>query len=145
MEEQSWRIQAAASTRAQEAELRYGDDLQRAQAMSHAAAEASGFLTVPCSDVHGRPVVLVIANRAPVSAIDAEGLYLYVISCLDRIADEPYSVLYVHTEASTGVGHASVLSLRATYERCAALAATRQAMLCACPGVRSFNRQGPAC
>ena len=66
-------------------------------------------------------MVLVVPDKLPphVSTADAERIYLHIIATLDSIADNPYTVIYVHSGAADWKTRSSVLSLRSQYERCA--------------------------
>ena len=109
--------------RLQEAEIRYAKDLTAARADTDELQDiaACGFLTLPCADLAGRRVVLVIPDNLPphTSTADAERIYLHIIATLDSIADNPYTVIYVHSGAAEWKTRSSVLSLRSQYERCA--------------------------
>lgn len=97
------------------AAIRSGDD-------QFADLEACGFVTVPCSDLEGRLVILVTPQRLPPGAAstDIERLYKFVIQKLDSVVTGPFCVVYVHSGAEEWATRPTGLALRALYERCAA-------------------------
>lgn len=107
----------------QEAELRYASDLTlaRSDTDQFEDLEACGFLTLPCADLAGRRVVLVVPDKLPahISGADFERVYQYIIVTLDAIVDSEYTVVYAHTGAADWKARPSVLWLRGQYERCA--------------------------
>jgi hypothetical protein len=106
----------------QEAELRYRKDLAAAQANEASFGELrdSGFVTLPCQDLAGNQVVMVMPQKLPkgAQAPDAERVYSLVISQLDTEVNKPYVVVYVHTFIAEQQASVSVLQLRGMYERC---------------------------
>jgi hypothetical protein len=113
----------------QENELRYAQDLAKAQSQAGEGLfedmVGCGFISFPCNDVEGRQVVLVIPENLPGTVLDlsTERLYLYTITLLDAVTDSSYSVLYIHTGALHWQSHPGTLWLRSAYERCSHLLA----------------------
>ena len=107
----------------QEAEARYATALEAACSEEDDFRDLTdcGFLSVPCEDLSGRPVVFVVPQKLPQGALapDAERLYRFVIQRLDPEVSAPYSVVYVHSDAAERHARPNVLQLRSMYERCA--------------------------
>lgn len=99
----------------------YSEVLAATREEDFSDVESHRFLQLPCRDLAGQAVVLVVARYLPANIEDAERLYRYVIHTLDTVADDKYSVVYVHTDASYWDNSPGVAFLKQAYERCGAL------------------------
>jgi len=48
-------------------------------------------------DIMDRPVIVIVGSRLPVDRTQLERVFLYMLKIMDRIADHPYTVVYLHT------------------------------------------------
>lgn len=101
----------------EEAELLYAKDLEKSLAEDLSDVDNYGFLSLPCKDAAGRAIVLVVARNLPANIMDPQRIYRYIITKLDSVVDEPYSVVYVHTNSSYWENSPGTLWLRSAYER----------------------------
>jgi len=48
-------------------------------------------------DLHGRPIIVIIGYKLPIIRSHLDRVFLYLISIMDKLAESPYCVVYLHT------------------------------------------------
>jgi O-acetyl-ADP-ribose deacetylase (regulator of RNase III) len=61
---------------------------------------AHNFLYCCGEDDSGHPIIAIIGERIPASTIESERLMAYVIHSFHHFVQQPYSILYIHTNSS---------------------------------------------
>lgn len=79
--------------------------------------DALGFLSVGGRDKEGRALVCVVAHNYPAKVLQPDRVYRYLATRLDRVVDEPYSVVWFHTRSTYWKNCPSLMWMWRTYER----------------------------
>jgi len=83
--------------------IEYQYYLERSKELDFSEESKFRFLYRCGNDSSGRPVVVIVsANFPPPKSTDMERLLLYVIYLMDPIVNDPYILIYVQTNSSSG-------------------------------------------
>jgi Rho GTPase-activating protein 1 len=97
-----------------EATSRYDELLESSRHMDFAEEKELKFIYESGVDHDGRPVVVVVPAHLPAKAIDLDQLLLFVISQVDSIVRQEYSLVYIHSQFSSA-NRPAFAWLRRTY------------------------------
>ncbi|KAG2499473.1 hypothetical protein HYH03_002420 [Edaphochlamys debaryana] len=105
---------AQAALRAEQA---YATELSACAEEDFSDLDQLEFLQVRGHDNDGRRLVVVVARNYPAKVLKLDRVYRYLITRLDSIVDEPYSIVWFHTQSSYWRNCPSLAWLWRTYER----------------------------
>jgi Rho GTPase-activating protein 1 len=95
------------------------DYAARLSSTSHSAADldALNFIHTGLKDRSGHPVVLILARNYNTRACSLDTLHTYLIQKLDALVDQPYVIVWAHTEATYWSNCPSIKWLFQTYHQ----------------------------
>jgi len=75
----------------------YNNFLYKAQGIDLSDIARLNVIYESGKDISGRPVVVIVGSRLPMQRANLDRVFLYMIRTMDRIVENSYVVVYLHT------------------------------------------------
>ncbi|GLI69419.1 hypothetical protein VaNZ11_014028 [Volvox africanus] len=110
-------LQARRAANALRGEQLYATTLSDSATEDFSDLDHLEFLQISGHDKAGRPLVVVVARNYQAKVLSPERVYRYLITRLDQIVSEPYSIVWFHTGSTYWQNSPGLSWMWRTYER----------------------------